>query len=1294
MNKLLLFFAILFFSSLSAFSANYYWVGGSGNWSDINHWRTSSGGAGIPGVVPGPTDDVFFDANSGFTLSSKTIALNVPANCRNITFAGAAIPPLLTYSSTTANALNIYGSSVWQAGMTVSVNQINYQDTGIPKTITSNGVTSGSNVYLFETSSVSLVDNFKISTNLIINAGIFNTNNNRIDVGYYFHATQSSTPKTLNLGSSDIYINSYYMYMNSASITLNAGTSTIHFMGTTAYLYPYEGQVYYNVVFENEASSTSCIQSGGTATKNINFNRVEFKGDGLIYGYNTFKEMIFSPGKTYLLGNNVTQTITGSLSAESECVGWLPIQSSTAGSPANLSMPTGAEVKVSGAVLTDIKASGGATFTANNSIDNGGNTGWNFIASASSDLYWVGGTGVWNDPAHWSLTSGGVGGACVPSPSSNVFFDANSGFTSASKTITVNGTAYCRNITFSGAAVPPTVTYTGTASLNIYGSSVWQQDMIFGVYTINYKDTGVPKTITSNGVSSLGNNVYFYETSSISLTDNYKVDGTLYLYAGTFNTNNNRVEIGYAFYGDRGTSPRTLNLGSSEVYISNYWYSNVALLTLNAGTSHIHFKNTTAILYPAAGQVYNDVTFEHPLASTASLAYAGLATNNVRYNRVEFKGLGAISGHNTFKDLIFAPGKNYTMQSASNQAYTQTITGVFSVESDCLGWAAIQSTTAGYAAVVSMPVGALPKVSGVMMKDIKAIGGASFVASNSIDNGGNTGWNFATSASPDLYWVGGSGVWNDASHWSFTSGGQGGACVPSPNSNVFFDAGSGFTSASKTVTIEATAYCRNITCAGAVTPPTLTSTSSTSISFNIYGSSVWQSGMTMSVYIVNYQNTGIPKTITSNGVKTGTYNVYIYETSSISLVDELKLGATLSINAGVFNTNNNRVEGTSFYINSGIVARTLNLGSSDIYFTSSVLLNSQYLTVNAGTSHIHLTGSSGNLSVYAGQIYNNVTFENASPSGATLQSTGTSVGKEVQFNRVEFKGTVGSLSGHNMFNQLFLTAGGTYTLSVGGDIQTVKERLTMSGNTCLILFVKSSTSGTQANLKLLGGRSDFNFVNIKDINATGGMTLHFRDKSTVAGQNNTNITYDAYNSGEFNGFPSDWTCHFIDADVPASYTLTADGFFGTEYTEYVWTKIGDPNFTGTISTASFIDLRTFGYGTYRVQVKYNATCIVTGTVLVVKRTDSVDAGVQPSKVCQLPVNTLANVSVNGENIKWYATAVSAGVLPLTTVLVDGATYYVTQTKNNCESGRVPITIKIGDCTNVYVNPNLRMRVPM
>jgi hypothetical protein len=55
-------------------------------------------------------------------------------------------------------------------------------------------------------------------------------------------------------------------------------------------------------------------------------------------------------------------------------------------------------------------------------------------------------------------------------------------------------------------------------------------------------------------------------------------------------------------------------------------------------------------------------------------------------------------------------------------------------------------------------------------------------------------------------------------------------------------------------------------------------------------------------------------------------------------------------------------------------------------------------------------------------------------------------------------------------------------------------------------------------------------------------------------------------------------------------------------------------------------------------------------------------------------DTIANLTVTGSNLQWYSTATGGSPLSLTTTLVSGTTYYVSQTVNGCESSRVAITV--------------------
>ncbi|MDH6354177.1 hypothetical protein M2132_000499 [Dysgonomonas sp. PH5-45] len=1205
MKKLLYLFLICLLFPATAFSTNYYWVGGAGNWSDINHWRTSSGGDTKPGVVPSKEDDVFFDANSGFTESSKTIKVDVTANCRNITFAGSAVPPEIQGVTIYSGTLNIYGSSVWQAGMTYNVSETYYKDAGTAKTIKSNGVAFKGGVYSEETTSISLQDNIECG-GLFINAGTFNTNNFQLKTSV-FYANAGTAPRTLNFGSSDIYITGAYFYTNNAACTVNAGTSHIH-LTSGAEVKGYNGQTFYNVTFEGETWKVQ-LQTG-----NLNYNRLEFKGEAYIAGSNTIKQLVLAPGKLCMLRSGYTQTITGSLTAGQACAGWTTIKSvkSSGGEDygtSTISMASGTGVNIEGVVIKGITATGGADFTVNNSIDDGGNTGWTFTAGSTPILYWVGGAGNWNDPAHWSLTPGGAGGACVPGPKNNVIFNASSGFTTGSETINIDETVYCKDITFSGTGVPPTLSSGNYKYLHIYGSSVWQAGMTVNVYQINYRDTGTPKTITSNGVTTKSI-VNIYETSSVSLKDNF-IGSEINVYTGTFDTKNFDMTLSYQFNCAIGesTDARTIKLGSSNIYVS-YFDTEHSLATVDAGTSHIHFtvKKTSGSGFDAyPGQTFYNLSVENTETTNIgfSTVYPFPSTDlPVNFNRVDLKGGASFEGNFKFNHLTMAPGKDYTLRAGN----TITVVNSLTVGQACAGWATLKSSTAGSQAIISMPSGATVNVQGVIMSDIQATDGATFIASSSVNNGGNTGWTFTGGGTQNLYWIGGAGSWNDPAHWSLTPGGTGGACVPGPGDDVFFNAGSGFTSASRTVTVEGSAFCRNVTVSGCTTTPIIRSTTGVkdTHNLNIYGSSTWQSGMDpVSVFIINYMDTGTPKTITSNGVTTGAPNtlgeVNFYETSNISLTDNFKVGCDLYHHAGTFNTNDFRIDIEEDYKANPKAAIVLNLGASDIYISGYTFnVSTSMVTLNAGTSHIHFMTSFSNiylygLRTYPGQTFYNVTFENANSTVAHIYNTASGAEK-VTFNRVEFKGG-GYIQGNNTFKELVLLGNKPYSLE-SGRTQTVTKNLTMSGTPCDVSHIQSITAGTQANLDVQAGTTRFDFVNIKDINASG-KTLHFGNKSTVAGQNNTNITYDPYKPGTIDGLGDPLPCQVFDNGDPDSYTLTAAGFYGNEYTQYTWKKVGSETVIGTNST---LDMRPHGYGTYSVEVVYTngvkETCRVSDTILI------------------------------------------------------------------------------------------------
>lgn len=55
---------LLLFHFQSSVAADYFWIGNSGDWSDLNHWATTSGGSTLHTTLPGSNDNVIFDENS------------------------------------------------------------------------------------------------------------------------------------------------------------------------------------------------------------------------------------------------------------------------------------------------------------------------------------------------------------------------------------------------------------------------------------------------------------------------------------------------------------------------------------------------------------------------------------------------------------------------------------------------------------------------------------------------------------------------------------------------------------------------------------------------------------------------------------------------------------------------------------------------------------------------------------------------------------------------------------------------------------------------------------------------------------------------------------------------------------------------------------------------------------------------------------------------------------------------------------------------------------------------------
>jgi gliding motility-associated-like protein len=127
-------------------------------------------------------------------------------------------------------------------------------------------------------------------------------------------------------------------------------------------------------------------------------------------------------------------------------------------------------------------------------------------------------------------------------------------------------------------------------------------------------------------------------------------------------------------------------------------------------------------------------------------------------------------------------------------------------------------------------------------------------------------------------------------------------------------------------------------------------------------------------------------------------------------------------------------------------------------------------------------------------------------------------------------------------------------------------------------------------------------------------------------------------------------------------------------TNYSW--IGPNGFTSTVQNPTITNAVASNSGEY--------SCLITGTggcddikkINVVIRNTPAPTAEANQSFCSGSNPTLATIQVTGNSIKWYDSASIGSLLPTTTNLQDGKTYYASQTVNTCEGPRLGVTVSI------------------
>jgi hypothetical protein len=502
----------LFSTLLSA--QTYYWVGNGGNWSDLTHWATTSGGAMNHTELPGPENDVVFDENS-FTALGQTVIIDLPETyCRNFEALNVQFQPTIQGVGF-YDDLYVYGDFSIAQGLTCSFRNIWMLGEGEVHVAT-DGVSLGGQTFFwcYGNGAYHLDQNLHVA-NLYIFSGSFHSH------GHHVTATQR-----VNIDTS-----------NAEGVNMSTSTvSTDQWMVTNT-LCDFDQMT----LIHGEVNNFHKDFMGGDQ----HYFHVIFHGEAEISGSNTFDLFEALPGAVIELEGGSTQEAVQFI-FEGTGDNFISILSDQTGQAAELVQATGS---VNGYYLNlrDNHASGGAEFTALASIDQGNVEGWSLEEIQPQDYFWVNGGGQWTDVSHWATTSGGSSFHAFPPTSiDNVFIDGNSGEGTPFTVTIPEGIYNCDNLTVSGAGSALTLNQSSNSTLRLNGNLDLESDANYGFRELEMIGTdGV--TLTTNG-TSLGSQAALFIATNGEVTLESDIElRSMRPQAGFINFSNRTITCGFEF---------------------------------------------------------------------------------------------------------------------------------------------------------------------------------------------------------------------------------------------------------------------------------------------------------------------------------------------------------------------------------------------------------------------------------------------------------------------------------------------------------------------------------------------------------------------------------------------------------------------------------------------------------------------------------------------------------------------------------------------------------------------------
>ncbi len=688
-SSVILLFLFLGLLSTTLSGADYFWVGGSGDWSEISHWATSSGGTVTHSQAPTADDDVYFDGNS-FTAANQIITLNTDfLFCRSMSWQAVSNTP--TFIGGDGVRLSVFGSMTLSPDMVFDFNgSIRFTGALTDNRIDFAGHTTDASLEFSGLGGWSLVSAIATNKAITFSQGNFSSNDQEIRCSHFL--SSSGDLRLLDLGSSTIIIQPGTNANNNNATVLNLNANNFDFRATNA-VFQLEGPSTTNVIltgdgtlqfgelFLNGATGSAAItlQAGNQVAPTVSFSLIEANRQCRFVGDMAIASLRLSPGNNYIFGSQDTFTINN-LQATGDCVNRIGLRASNLATPAAFQSSNNLVVEF--VAIQSVHAIGSGNFTANDAIDQGSNDGWTINAKPAETLFWIGGSGQWHDPVNWSFSSGGPASGCIPAAVDDVVFDLNS-FVGAADTVSIIGrNASCHNMSWLAPVGQPLLAGASQRSITLGGSLIFSpnlQHTFAGDYIFSSVETG--NTIQSAGIG-FNRNVTFENVGSWRLSDSLFISQTLLLNGGSLATDGNSMNVNQLH--SLSATSRELILANSVVYLADRpglrnlaWVRLLSTgLTLAATDATILFEganigrititgrqqlNFHRVLFKTdMGQFYNSSTGQNVLATVDSL---------------DFAGNGILRGNNSFDYCRLLPGYTFTFQSDQTQTFNRLIAG-------------------------------------------------------------------------------------------------------------------------------------------------------------------------------------------------------------------------------------------------------------------------------------------------------------------------------------------------------------------------------------------------------------------------------------------------------------------------------------------------------------------------------------------------------------------------------------------------------------------------------------------